>query len=128
MVVARRLMVALAAAAALTAAGINLPATSEARAAPAAPVMRGPISNPACARIRSIAAQLETIRTQKSVIAVGNRTRWCPLNRQQIVLNDEMIRIFDGDFDHCGARDPAINRLRRANEKLRVATAGACGP
>lgn len=121
-------MVALAAATALTAAGINLPASSGAQAAPVAPALRGPMANPACARIRSIAAQLETIRTQKSGIAVGNRTRWCPLNRQQIVLNDEMIRIFDGDFDHCGARDAAINRLRRANEKLRVATAGACGP
>jgi hypothetical protein len=83
--------------------------------------------DPACAKIKEIGEQIKKLKARREATAIGNKARWCPLNKQQINYNEEMIRIFNNDPERCGVRDSVIDRLKAANEKLRESTSTACG-
>ncbi len=86
-----------------------------------------PRINPECAKIKQIGAQLKKLKVQRDATTLGNKARWCPLNKKQINYNDEMIKTFDSDPERCGVRVSVIDRLKASNEKLRESTYTACG-
>jgi hypothetical protein len=83
--------------------------------------------NPECRKIKEIGAQLKLLKARRDRITIGNKARWCPLNKAQINYNEQMIRIFDSDPEKCGVRDSVVDRLRASTERLRASTQAACG-
>jgi hypothetical protein len=83
--------------------------------------------SPECKKIKDIGVQLKRLKARRDRITIGNKAGWCPLNKQQINYDDQMIRIFDSDAEKCGVRDSVVDRLRAATERLRASTATACG-
>ena len=83
--------------------------------------------SPECRKIKEIGAQLKQLKARRDRITIGNKADWCPLNKQQINYDEQMIRIFDSDPEKCGVRDSVVDRLRSATERLRASTQAACG-
>jgi hypothetical protein len=83
--------------------------------------------SPECRKIKEIGAQLKRIKARRDRITIGNKAGWCPLKKQQINYDEQMIRIFDSDPQKCGVRDSVVDRLRAATERLRASTQAACG-
>jgi hypothetical protein len=83
--------------------------------------------SPECRKIKEIGEQIKRLKARRDRIAIGDKAAWCPMNKQQINYNEQMIRIFDNDPEKCGVRDGVVDRLRAANEKLRSSTGVTCG-
>jgi hypothetical protein len=84
------------------------------------------IINPACSKLKMIGEELVRIKVQGESIAAGNTAQRCPLFREQIKYNDEMINIFESDSNRCGVKNAVLEQLKTATEKLRVSTSAAC--
>jgi hypothetical protein len=82
--------------------------------------------NPACSKLKTIANELQRIKAQQESIPAGDTVQRCPLYKQQIEHNDEMIKIFESDSNRCGVRNPVLERLKTDTEKLRVSSSTAC--
>jgi hypothetical protein len=85
-----------------------------------------PIINPECSNLKTIGEELARIKEQRETITngdlhhKGDADELCPLFKEQIQYNDEMIHIFESDENHCGAGNEAPDRLKTTTEKLRV--------
>jgi hypothetical protein len=84
--------------------------------------------SPDCARLRDIGESNKQIKARRDRIAIGDRTRWCPLNKKLLANNNHMISIFEADPQRCGVRDEIVDNLKSSTENLKTATATACGP
>src|SRR3954463_3664581 len=76
--------------------------------------------------IKNLGAETKRLKARRDRIMIGNKAGWCPINKQQINYNEQMIRIFDSNPEKCGVRDSVVDRLRAATERLRVSTQAAC--
>jgi hypothetical protein len=85
-----------------------------------------------CSKIKMIGEELVRIKEQREAITKGDlhhegdRDQLCPLFFEQIKYNDEMINIFEGDSNRCGAGTEAVDRLKTTTEKLRVSASKTC--
>src|SRR5262249_4787816 len=75
------------------------------------------IINPACSKLKMIGDELVRIKAQRDSIAAGNTAQRCPLYKEQIKYNDEMINIFESDSNRCGVGNAVIERLKTDTEK-----------
>jgi hypothetical protein len=82
---------------------------------------------PDCARLKDIGESNKQIKARRDRVAIGDRTRWCPLNKEMIANNNQMISIFKADPHRCGVRDEIVDNLKSSTQKLMDSTATACG-
>jgi hypothetical protein len=84
------------------------------------------IINPACSKLKMIGDELVKIKEQRESITGGNEAQRCPLYKQQLKYNDEMINIFESDSNRCGVTEAVLERLKLSTAKLRVSTSSTC--
>jgi hypothetical protein len=84
------------------------------------------IINPACSKLQMIGEELGKLKVQRESVTVGDTARQCPLFKQQLKYNDEMINIFESDSNRCGVKEAVLENLKLSTAKLRVSAASAC--
>ena len=84
--------------------------------------------SPDCARVKAIGESNKQINARRTRVAIGDKLRWCPLNKKMIANNNLMISIFESDPHRCGVRDEIIDNLKSSTQRLQDSTATACGP
>jgi hypothetical protein len=85
------------------------------------------IINNACSNLKMIGDELKRIKEQRESSSDSDKAQRCPLYKQQIQYNEEMIKIFESDSNRCGARNEVIEQLKTTTDKLRVSSSAACG-
>jgi hypothetical protein len=83
--------------------------------------------SPNCAKLKGIGETNKQIKARRDRTVIGDRARWCPLNNEMIANSNQMISIFESDPHRCGVRDEIIDNLKSSTQKLKDATATACG-
>ena len=83
--------------------------------------------SPDCARLKGIGESNNQINARRDRMAIGDKAQWCPLNKEMIVNNSQMISIFESDAHRCGVRDEIIDNLKSSTQRLKDSTATACG-
>jgi hypothetical protein len=68
--------------------------------------------SPDCPRLKDLGESNKQIKAQRDRIALGDRTQWCLLNKEQIASNNQMISIFEADPHRCGVRDEIVDNLK----------------
>jgi hypothetical protein len=85
------------------------------------------ILSPDCGRLKGIGESNKEINARRDRITIGDKAGWCPLNKEMIVNNSQMISIFESDPHRCGVRDEIIDNLKSATQRLKDSTATECG-
>jgi hypothetical protein len=96
-------------------------------AAPPQSYSQAVIFSPDCARVKGIGESNKQIKARHDQMAIGDKARWCPLNKEMIVNNNQIISIFESDPHRCGVRDEIIDNLKSSTQRLKDSTASACG-
>jgi hypothetical protein len=82
--------------------------------------------NSACSKLKMIGDDSKRLKAQWESIAIDNKAERCPLYKQQIKYNDEMINIFESDSNRCGVRKAVLEQLKTSTDKLRVTMSTLC--
>lgn len=75
--------------------------------------------SPDCARLKGIGESNKQIKARRDRITFGDKAGWCPLNKEMIVNNSQMISIFESDPHRCGVRDEIIDNLKSSTQRLK---------
>jgi hypothetical protein len=83
--------------------------------------------SPDCARLKGIGESNKQINARRDRMTLGDKAGWCPLNKELIDNNTQIISIFESDPQRCGVGEEIINKLKSSTQRLKDSTATVCG-
>ena len=84
------------------------------------------IINPECTRLKMIGPDHKRMEDEFKRIKADDKAQLCPLSKRIIESNEEMIKIFESDSNHCGVTNGVVERLKTSTETLRVLSSANC--